>query len=85
MTISKLSTALGAGSAIPTAGRFAQISSGGTRTTYTDGGIEYEVRTFTSSGSLEVQSSGVVDVLVVAGGGCGGRNIVTSATYDGGG
>jgi hypothetical protein len=39
MTISKLSTALGAASTTPTAGRFAQISSGGIRTTYTDGRV----------------------------------------------
>lgn len=82
MTISKLSTTLGAGSTIPTAGRFAQISSGGNRTTYTSGGITYEVRTFNSSDSLVVQSSGVVDVLVVAGGGAGGAG--NSGTVVGG-
>ena len=74
MAIQKLSTALGAGSAIPTAGRFAQIS-GGTYTTYVDGGITYGVHTFTADGTLTVQSSGVVDLLVLGGGGGGGANI----------
>jgi len=85
MTISKLSTALGAGSTIPTAGRFAQISSGGTRTTYTDGGVTYEVRTFTSSGSLVVANSGVVDLLVIGGGGAGGCDSANNVNYTGAG
>jgi hypothetical protein len=71
MSISKFSKAQGANSNIPTAGRFAQIS-GGTATTYTSGGVTYNVHTFTSSGTLTVTSSGLVDVLVVGGGGGAG-------------
>ena len=68
MSILKLSTTTGAGSTAPSAGRFAQTS-GGTITTYTSGGVTYQVQTFTASGTLTVNSSGVVDVLVVGGGG----------------
>ena len=45
MSISKFSSAKGANSNIPTAGRFAQIS-GGTASTYTEGGVTYNVHTF---------------------------------------
>ena len=64
MAIFKLSTSAGAGSTAPTAGRFAAVS-GGTTSTYTTGGITYQVQTFTSTGTLTVANSGVVDVLVV--------------------
>ena len=83
MSIQRLSEAtLGAGSTVPSAGRFAQIS-GGTYTTYTSGSTTYGVHTFTASGTLTVASSGVVDVLVVGGGGGGGSHVNTS--YGGGG
>ncbi len=81
MSIQKLSTTTGAGSTAPSAGRFAQTS-GGTITTYTSGGVTYQVQTFTSSGTLTVGSSGVVDVLVVGGGGAGG---FYGGTYSNGG
>ena len=71
MAISKLSTARGAGSTIPTAGRYAAVS-GGTTTTYSSGGLTYQVQTFTGSGTLVVANCGVVDVLVIGGGGGGG-------------
>jgi len=47
-------------------------ATGGTESTYTYGGINYKVHKFTSSGTLTVNSGGLVDVLVVAGGGGGG-------------
>ena len=68
MAISKLSTANGAGSTIPVAGRYAAVS-GGTVTTYSSGGLTYQVQTFTASGTLTVSNSGMVDVIVVGGGG----------------
>ena len=71
MSISKFSSAQGANSNIPTAGRFAQIS-GGTETTYTEGGVTYNVHTFTSSGTLTVTNSGMVDTFALGGGGAGG-------------
>lgn len=48
-------------------------ATGGTETTITDGGIEYRVHTFTSSGTLIVKGEGEVEYLAVAGGG-GGAN-----------
>jgi hypothetical protein len=48
-------------------------ATGGTITTVVDGGIEYKVHTFTSSGTFTVSGGmGTVDYLVVAGGGGGG-------------
>ena len=48
-------------------------ATGGTITDITDGGIDYRVHTFTSSGTFEVTSGeGEVEYLVVAGGGGGG-------------
>ena len=47
-------------------------ATGGTVTTYSSGGINYKVHTFTSSGTFIVQSSGTVEYLVIAGGGSGG-------------
>ena len=63
MSIQKLSTTTGAGSTAPSAGRFAQTS-GGTITTYTSGGVTYQVQSFTASGTLTVGSSGVVDIQI---------------------
>tara|TARA_B100001093_G_scaffold40847_1_gene34740 strand:+ start:173 stop:1762 length:1590 start_codon:yes stop_codon:yes gene_type:complete len=45
---------------------------GGVVTNYSSGGIDYEVRTFNSSGSLDVTASIDVDYLIIAGGGGGG-------------
>ena len=84
MSISKWSTAQGANSDIPTAGRFAKIS-GGTFTQYSDGGVTYDVHTFTSSGTLTVTESGVVDACIVAGGAAGGCSYDASAFNFGGG
>jgi len=57
--------------------RFERIDSvpftatGGTVTDITDGGVNYRVHTFTSSGTLNVQGAGQVEYLVVGGGGAG--------------
>jgi len=47
-------------------------ATGGTITTYSSGGVNYKVNTFTSSGTITFNKAGSVDVLVVAGGGGGG-------------
>ena len=47
---------------------------GGTVTTYSSGGVNYKVHTFTSSGTFTVVGSLSIDYLVVAGGGGGGHN-----------
>ena len=47
-------------------------ASGGTVTTYTSGGVDYKVHTFTSSSTFTLNGSGSLDVLMVAGGGGGG-------------
>ena len=61
-------------------------ATGGTVSTYSSGGINYKVHTFTSSGSLVVTGAGVVDYLIVAGGGGGGSgNGGPSASGGGGG
>jgi len=50
-------------------------ATGGTITEITDGGVDYRVHTFTSSGTFEVTSgSNDIDVLVVGGGGSGGTH-----------
>ena len=49
-------------------------ATGGTESTYSSGGVNYKVHTFTSSGTFNAEASGPVDVLVVAGGGAGGTN-----------
>ena len=54
--------------------------SGGTESSYTDGGTTYKVHTFTSNGDFVAAASGVVDVLMVGGGGGGGGGY-----YGGGG
>jgi len=50
-------------------------ATGGTVTTYSSGGIQYKVHTFTTSGTLAITGTGSVDVLVVAGGGGGGFDV----------
>ena len=50
-------------------------ATGGTITTYSSGGVNYKVNTFTSSGTITFNKSGSVDVLVVGGGGAGGGGI----------
>ena len=43
--------------------------SGGTESTYSSGGVNYKVHTFTSSATLNIVSAVDVDYLVIAGGG----------------
>ena len=63
--------ALGLGASLPSA--HAQVTAtGGTITSYTDGGITYDVHTFTGSGTFDVTGGGSVDYLIVGGGGGGG-------------
>ena len=47
-------------------------ATGGTITTYSSGGVNYKVNTFTSGGTITFNKAGSVDVLIVAGGGGGG-------------
>ena len=48
---------------------------GGTETTYTDGGTDYVVRSFLSgTTNLTFDKAGTIDYLLVAGGGSGGQN-----------
>jgi|5_EtaG_2_1085323.scaffolds.fasta_scaffold16763_4 hypothetical protein len=48
-------------------------ATGGTESTYSSGGTNYKVHTFTSSGTFTVSGfSGSVEVLIIAGGGGGG-------------
>jgi hypothetical protein len=46
-------------------------TTGGTETTYSSGGVNYKVHTFTSSGTFSVTGSGDIEILMVAGGGSG--------------
>lgn len=48
------------------------VPTGGTITTYSSGGNDYVVHSFTSSGTFTVSSTGNTDILLVAGGGAGG-------------
>jgi hypothetical protein len=59
-------------------------ATGGTITTYSSGGNNYKVHTFTSSGTFTSLGVGPVDVLIVAGGG-GGGTCNTSEQGGGGG
>lgn len=49
-------------------------ATGGTESTYTLGGIVYKSHTFTSSGTFTAESSGSVDILVIAGGASGAND-----------
>jgi len=63
--------AIGLGASLPSA--HAQVTAtGGTVTSYTDGGITYDVHTFTGSATFNVTAGGSVDYLIVGGGGGGG-------------
>ena len=64
---------------------YAVTATGGTITTYTVGGITYNVHTFTSSGTLHVTAGGTVRYLVVGGGGGGGGGTSTNVYGAGGG
>jgi hypothetical protein len=50
-------------------------ASGGTITSYSSGGVNYMVHTFTTSGTFTPAIAGDVDILVVAGGGGGGYDV----------
>ena len=51
-------------------------ATGGTVTTYSSGGNDYKVHTFTSNGTFTISAgSGNVDYLVIAGGGGGGGEV----------
>jgi len=50
-------------------------ATGGTITTYSSGGVNYKVNTFTSGGTITFNKAGSVDVLIVAGGGGGGTQV----------
>jgi len=55
------------------------VISGGTTTTYSDSGTDYEVHSYLSTSALDVLTAGLVDVLLVGGGG-GGGSTSTNAT-----
>jgi len=63
----------------------AVISSPAATGQYTDTGITYDYYTFTSSGTLTVDTAGFADVLVVGGGGGGGGGNNTNQSPGGGG
>ena len=50
-------------------------ATGGTISTYSSSGVNYNVHTFTSSGVFKPTAAATVNYLVVAGGGSGGSNI----------
>jgi hypothetical protein len=60
-------------------------ATGGTITTYSSGGINYKVHTFTSSGTFTVTAEGEGDILMVAGGGSGGADTNVSGGGGAGG
>ncbi len=62
------------------------LATGGTITSYEDGGVTYNVHTFTSSGTFNVLSGeGDIDYLIVGGGGGGGGGGGSYASGGGGG
>jgi len=65
------------------AGNLYGVATGGTSSSITVGGVAYTMLTFTSSGTLTVTKSGLMDVLMVGGGASGGFR--TSAGSAGGG
>ncbi len=62
-------------------------ATGGTTSTYSSGGINYKVHTFSlGTSTFAVQNGGSIDYLIVAGGGCGGYgNGSPFGTWGGGG
>jgi hypothetical protein len=62
-------------SVITTSNTSSAPMTGGTITTYSSGGINYMVSTFTASGTLIVNTTSTLDYFVVAGGGPGGQNL----------
>lgn len=53
--------------------------------TYTSGGINYKYYSFTGSGSITFNQTGLIDVLCIAGGGGGGQSQSSGGNYSGGG
>jgi hypothetical protein len=53
--------------------------------TYESGGVNYNYYEFTGSGSITFSQGGLAEILVIGGGGCGGRNDGTQATTHVGG
>ncbi len=71
-------------------GSYVNYPTGGTITTYTDGGTDYRTHTFTAAGNFIVTVSGDIDAMLVGGGGGGsnaqsgaggGGGMITMATY----
>ena len=64
-------------------------ASGGTETTYSSGGTNYKVHTFTTAGTTQTFTTGShpgsCDILAIAGGGGGGRCLSDQDTAQGGG
>ena len=60
------------------------FATGGTVTTVTDGGTNYRVHTFTSSGTLLVYGSLIAEYLIVGGGGAPGESWSTGGGGGGG-
>tara|TARA_Y100000004_G_scaffold197013_1_gene269279 strand:+ start:466 stop:2160 length:1695 start_codon:yes stop_codon:yes gene_type:complete len=61
------------------------IASGGTTSTYTDGGTTYVLHTFTSNGNFVLNTAKSVTYLMIAGGGGGGAGMTGSSWAAGGG
>ena len=59
-------------------------ATGGTVTTITDGGVNYKVHTFSSGGTFDVTSGGVIEYLVVGRGANGGNGTGNSSSGGGG-
>jgi hypothetical protein len=71
-------------------GSYVDYPTGGTITTYTDGGTDYRTHTFTADGNFIVSTSGDVDAMLVGAGGGGsnaqsggggGGGMITMAAY----
>jgi len=60
-------------------------ATGGTVTTYSSGGTTYTVHTFTATDDFTVTVGGLIDVLIVGGGGSGSMDFQSFATGGGGG
>ena len=55
-------------------GSYPVVATGGTVTTYTQGGITYKLHTFTGNGVFTVSSGGSVETFLVGAGGAGGTS-----------
>lgn len=60
-------------------------ASGGTTSTITAGGVSYKLHTFTSSGTLTISTSGIVDILAIGAGGGSTGAPYSDITAGGGG